>query len=107
MKSHKEYPAKLELNILHNGRRPGERLKVIKDEDFGVIELVGAPEEQDWKRAPGLPYDDGLAEARPGKLVEWTEEEKALLTRYQAMGNMQAVVQMMKEKSDATTTETT
>ena len=97
MKSPKQ--TKLEPNPLHGGRKPGERLKVINLDDFDCIEVLPPPDEQDWKKAPGMPYDDGLANARTGASIKWTDEEEAMLARWQALGRMDKVVEMMTEKS--------
>lgn len=39
-------------------------------------------------------------EGRTGKVVYWTDEEKALLALYQSRGEKQKVVEMMREKQN-------
>jgi hypothetical protein len=104
MKSRRYGPKQetLEPNPWRLGRKPGERHPVVTFEEFDVIEPVPAPDEQKWKAAPGMPYDDGLAGARKGKLVEWSEEEKRELALHQSRGDKQAVVRMMNAKQEGT-----
>ena len=89
-------PEKLELNLLRNGRKKGEKLKPIAFEEFDVIEP--APPPKKWAEAPGMPYDPGTDKVRTGKVVEWTPEEQEELRLAQSRGDRVKVAQMMKAK---------
>ena len=90
-----EPPKVLEKNPLLMGRKPGERLPVITFEEFDEIEPVAAPGK--WKHAPGMPYDDGLANAKPSPAVQLTPDEKAAVAAAFARGDRQGAADLMKQ----------
>ena len=99
MKSSK-VPHVLERNPMRGDRKPGERLPVVTFEEFDEVVPAPAPRERDWREAPGMPYDDGLKDARPGMAIEWTPERKEQLKQAQARGDKVRVAQLMKQWSE-------